>query len=141
MTLSRFMRISAALILAYTFVYAVVPFSTAALNGGRLTGFASGVPDGRLHFNEFLTTTAGRSDCSAAVIDAWHAKPPPTGWFGYAPLSGTSVVLGTQCRSASQRRLQLAFVGIFVGIALLLAARAVDRRSGFGLDPPPAPAP
>jgi hypothetical protein len=113
--------------------YASVPFAT---TGGTIRSappvFAPGgheSPDGM-----YLVAVSPQSSCGAALIDAWHAKSPASGWFGYAPLTDATAVSGSRCRAESQHRLLRSGYAILAALVLVAIARR-GGRPGFGVAP------
>ena len=134
---SNLLRITAVLVVAYAIVFAVTPFSTAQPEPHyALRNFQprSGAPSSES--GTFLAV-APQVHCSAPVIDAWRAPAASSGWFGYAPLTTTPVVFGSGCRQTSRNRLRLSVLGLVVAFGLVVVARRIDRRPGYGLDPAP----
>jgi len=135
---SNLLRITALLVVAYAIVFVVTPFSTAdpgphyALRNFRAPSSASSSE------SQAFLAAAPQVHCSAPVLDAWRAPAASSGWFGYAPLTGTPVVFGSGCRETSRNRLRLSAIGLGIAFGLVLVARRIDRRPGSGLDPAPS---
>ncbi len=133
--LSNLLRIAAVLFVAYALVYAITPFSTStSVPHFTLGNFRASGSESSSGFDAFVVPHV---HCSAPVIDAWRAPSAPSGWFGYAPLTKTPLVAGAGCRETSRHRLALSGFGVILACALVLVARRIDRRPGFGLDPAP----
>jgi hypothetical protein len=135
---SNLLRVAAVLVVAYAIVFVVTPFSTA--KPGPQYALRNFQPRSGAPISESGTflATVPQVHCSAPVIDAWRAPAASSGWFGYAPLTGTPVVFGSGCRETSRRRLRLSALGLVIAFGLVLVARRLDRRPGYGLDPAPS---
>src|SRR3954463_8564224 len=70
---------------------------------------------------------ASSMSCGFAVIDARHAKPP-SGWFGYAPLTSVPNFGHAGCRAAAQDRLRNAGIVLLIGVFVALLAYASAPR-------------
>ena len=134
---SSVLRIAAVLALAYAFVFAVTPYSTA--EAGPHYALRSFQPQSAQSAPEsgVFVASVPAVHCSAPVLDAWRAPSASSGWFGYAPLTQTKLVFGAGCRETSRARLRLSALGVILAVGLLLVARRGDPRPGFGFDPAP----
>ena len=125
--LSRMLRIAAVLIVAYAIVYAIDPFSISSVSG------VSGPPASGIQsqFSGEVSTyliSSSRTHCGVALVGAWRADKPVSGWFGYAPLTSTTEPT-SGCRGASRRRLEFSLAGIALGVGIALLARRTDRNA------------
>ncbi len=130
-SVGQLLHVTAVAIVACAAVYAIAPFSISVPVGSVLTangahaGSSGGLSAERLNFSS--------TDCGAAVLGAWRADKAPSGWFGYAPLTSVPLISQTAgCRGASRRRLEFAFGGLVIGLALAIQARRTGRPAADG---------
>jgi len=130
------LRIGVVLVVAVALVYVVKPFSFTPSPQYRLSPSQISRPptSGSLGVEAF-TVNAQSTHCGPALLDAWHAKSPPSGWFGYAPLTETSIQVQGSCRLESRHRVRVAALGLLIGIGVLFMMWFLDRRRG----PEPGP--
>ena len=127
----RLLRIGVVLVLAVALVYVAKPFSFTpspqyVLAPSRMSPPPAGGSSGTAAFMA-MTRSA---QCGPAVFDAWHAKSPQSGWFGYSPLTKTSIDGQGSCRLESQHRVRRAGFGLLIGTGVLFSVWLLDRRRG-----------
>ena len=129
------MRIAGAIFVFCALGYVSAPFTTA---GGTLrfetpAGDSSFSSESSIIVDGYAAVTP-QSSCGPALIDAWHARSHPSGFFAYAPLTDATVVAGSGCRAESRHRLwRSAYAGV-AALALVAIARRTGRP-GPGLAP------
>ena len=117
----RVARAVAVMIVAGAIGYAFAPLRAPA----PFSAWAAESADGTVTVND-----APSMACGLSVIDAWRAKPP-SGWFGYAPLTSVPNFADVGCRAAARDRLRTAGIVLLIGmfVALLAYASTPLRRS------------
>ena len=134
------LRIGVVLVIAFAFVHVVESFTFTpspqyVLGASRIT------PSPTVSVGLGSPAINVRSvRCGPAIFDAWHAKSPPSGWLGYAPLTASPVTGRQSCRWESQHRVRRAGLGLLIGLGGLWFVWVLDRRRGIASGPTAEPA-
>jgi hypothetical protein len=75
--------------------------------------------------------------CSAPLVSAWRTERA-SGWYGYAPLTSTAMMVPS-CRGKARRRLTGGALFIACGVAVGIVALRRPKQQASGATPDPAP--